>query len=58
MDRIAPATRADAPHIDQAFLGTCTDGRIEDLRAAAAILRGHRQAPGLRMIVTPASQSV
>jgi 3-isopropylmalate/(R)-2-methylmalate dehydratase large subunit len=44
--------------LDQVFLGSCTNGRIEDLRQAAAILRGHTIARGLRMIVTPASSLV
>jgi 3-isopropylmalate dehydratase large subunit len=41
--------------IDQAFLGSCTNGRLEDLRAAAEILAGRRVAPGVRMVITPAS---
>ncbi len=45
-------------HLDQVFLGSCTNGRIEDLREAARILRGRRIASGLRMIVTPASSTV
>ncbi len=44
--------------LDQVFLGSCTNGRIEDLREAAAILRGRKIAPGLRLIVTPASSTV
>ena len=44
--------------LDQVFLGSCTNGRLEDLREAAAILRGRKIAPGLRMIVTPASSTV
>jgi len=44
--------------IHQAFLGSCTNGRIEDFRIAAAILKGHTVHPDVRMIVTPASQTV
>jgi 3-isopropylmalate/(R)-2-methylmalate dehydratase large subunit len=44
--------------IDQAFLGSCTNGRLEDLEAAAEILRGKKVSKGVRMIVTPASQEV
>ena len=44
--------------LDQVFVGSCTNGRLEDLRAAADILRGRKIAPGLRMIVTPASSTV
>lgn len=41
--------------IDVVYLGTCTNGRYEDMAAAANILRGRRLAPGVRMIVVPAS---
>jgi 3-isopropylmalate/(R)-2-methylmalate dehydratase large subunit len=44
--------------IDQAYLGSCTNGRIEDLRVAAAILRGKRVHPDVRMIVVPASERI
>ena len=44
--------------IHQAFLGSCTNGRIEDLRSAAAVMKGHQLAPGVRMIVAPASRSI
>jgi 3-isopropylmalate/(R)-2-methylmalate dehydratase large subunit len=44
--------------INQAFLGSCTNGRLEDLRAAAAVLKGRHVASGVRMIVTPASAQV
>jgi 3-isopropylmalate/(R)-2-methylmalate dehydratase large subunit len=44
--------------IDYALIGTCTNGRLDDLRQAAAILKGRRIAKGVRMIVTPASRNV
>jgi 3-isopropylmalate/(R)-2-methylmalate dehydratase large subunit len=44
--------------VDVVFLGSCTNGRLSDLRAAAAILRGRRIAPGLRVLVVPGSQQV
>ena len=44
--------------IDQAVIGSCTNGRIEDMRAAAAVLRGRRVAEGVRCIVIPATQRV
>ncbi len=39
--------------VDTVFLGSCTNGRIEDLRAAAEIISGKRVAPGVRMLVVP-----
>jgi 3-isopropylmalate/(R)-2-methylmalate dehydratase large subunit len=44
--------------IDQAFIGSCANGLIEDLRVAADIVRGRKVAPGVRFIVTPGSQAV
>ncbi|WP_290808219.1 aconitase/3-isopropylmalate dehydratase large subunit family protein [Herbiconiux sp.] len=44
--------------IDQAFIGSCANGKLSDLRVAAEIVRGRRVAPGVRLVVTPASQHV
>ena len=44
--------------VDTVFVGSCTNGRIEDLRLAAAILRGRKVADGVRMLVVPGSQRV
>ncbi|HEX6940554.1 MAG TPA: 3-isopropylmalate dehydratase large subunit [Longimicrobiales bacterium] len=44
--------------VDAVFIGSCTNSRISDLRAAARMLRGHRVAPGVRMIVVPGSRPV
>ena len=44
--------------IDQAFIGSCANGRIEDFEVAAEIMSGRQVAPGVRMIVTPGSQKV
>lgn len=52
-----PAAECGAA-IDQAYLGSCTNGRIEDMREAASILKGRRVHPDVRMIVVPASKEV
>jgi 3-isopropylmalate/(R)-2-methylmalate dehydratase large subunit len=44
--------------IDQVVIGSCTNGRISDMRAAAEILKGRRKADGIRVIVIPATQSI
>lgn len=58
VDRVTPVTEAEGTSIQQAFIGSCTNGRIDDLRAAAAVLEGRRIAPGVRLIVAPASRGV
>lgn len=45
-------------HIDEAFLGTCTNGRISDLEVAAKILKNRKAAPGVKFIVAPASMQI
>jgi 3-isopropylmalate/(R)-2-methylmalate dehydratase large subunit len=52
---LTPGTRLTDIPIDAVFIGSCTNGRIEDLRAAAAILKGRRLAPGVRGMVVPGS---
>ena len=54
---IAPASEVDV-EIDQAYLGSCTNGRIEDLRVAARIMKGRKVHAGVRMIVVPATKEV
>ncbi|UVF80726.1 3-isopropylmalate dehydratase large subunit [Gordonia mangrovi] len=55
---LAPGTPLSAIRVDTVFLGSCTNGRIEDLRAAADILRGRAVASGVRMVVVPGSMAV
>ena len=55
---LTPARRCAQIHVDTVFLGSCTNGRIEDLRAAADILRGRHIDPTLRMLVVPGSMRV
>jgi len=56
VDDVRPARDLADVHVDQVFLGTCTNGRLQDLRAAAQILQGQKIAPHTRMIVIPASR--
>ena len=53
-----PVSQIEPLRIDQAFIGSCANGQLEDLRIAARILRGRTVAPGVRLLVTPASQQV
>ena len=58
VDNVVPVTEVAGLHIDQALIGTCTNGRLEDLQAAADILRGKRIAPWVRLLVLPASREI
>ncbi|MCZ7574569.1 MAG: aconitase/3-isopropylmalate dehydratase large subunit family protein [Ardenticatenaceae bacterium] len=58
VDNVAPLSAVAGRRVHQAFLGTCTNGRLEDIAAAAAILRGRRVAPGTRLLVIPASSEI
>ncbi len=55
---LTPGTPLRAVAVDTVFVGSCTNGRLEDLRAAAQVLRGHHVAPGVRMLVVPGSAQV
>jgi 3-isopropylmalate/(R)-2-methylmalate dehydratase large subunit len=52
---LTPGTKITDIAIDRVFLGSCTNGRIEDLRAAAAVLKGHKVAPTVSAMVVPGS---
>ncbi|NWF55759.1 MAG: 3-isopropylmalate dehydratase large subunit [Syntrophaceae bacterium] len=58
VDNVHPLEKFIGTPIDQAFLGTCTGGRVEDLAVAAKILKGKRVHRGTRFIVVPASKGV
>jgi 3-isopropylmalate/(R)-2-methylmalate dehydratase large subunit len=55
---LQPGTALRDVPIDVVFLGSCTNGRLEDLRAAAHVLRGRKVADGVRMLVVPGSAAV
>ena len=52
---LTPGQKLSDVKIDAVFIGSCTNGRIEDLRAAAAVLKGRKVAPGVRAMVVPGS---
>src|SRR5579871_2670431 len=58
VDHVVPLREVAGLKIDQVFLGTCSNGRIEDLAIAAAMLRGQQVHPDTRMVVVPASREV
>ena len=58
VDNIAPVSECKGIKINEAFLGSCNNGRLEDLAAAAEILKGKKIAPFVKMIVTPASRKI
>jgi 3-isopropylmalate/(R)-2-methylmalate dehydratase large subunit len=57
-EKVVPADSLPDVRIDQVVIGSCTNGRIEDLRLAAEILKGHKVASGVRCIVIPATPAV
>jgi 3-isopropylmalate/(R)-2-methylmalate dehydratase large subunit len=58
VDNVKPISQVKGTRVQQAFIGTCTNGRLEDIAAAAEIVRGKHIAYGMRFIVIPASSEV
>ncbi len=58
VDNVVPAKESLGVKIDQAFLGSCNNGRLEDLRVGAEIIKGKKVAPEVRFLVVPASRQV
>ena len=58
VDNVAPLSAVAGIRVQQAFIGTCTNGRLEDIAEAAEIVRGRQVAAGTRMLVIPASSLV
>ena len=58
VDNVKKASELNDIKVNQVFIGTCTNGRIEDLRIAANILKGHKVHPEVRLIVAPASRDI
>lgn len=58
VDNVVPVSKIAGTAVQQAFLGTCTNGRLEDIAAAAQVVQGKRVASGTRLLVIPASSQV
>ena len=57
-DNVKPLSEAEGRPIDQAYLGSCASGRLEDIAVAARILKGRKVHPDIRFVVTPGSREV
>ena len=55
---LEPGTRVEEIPVDRVFIGSCTNSRLEDLRAAARVAKGHHVNPKVRAMVVPGSQAV
>ena len=58
VDRVKPVDAVAGTRVDQVVIGSCTNGRLDDLEVAASIVKGHRVARGVRMLVFPASWKI
>jgi 3-isopropylmalate/(R)-2-methylmalate dehydratase large subunit len=58
VDNVKPISKIEDTEVDQGFIGSCTNGRLEDLQSAAQILKGKKIARGVRLVVIPASQEI
>ncbi len=57
-DNVFPVSNAKGIELDQVVIGSCTNGRIDDLRAAASVIRGKKVKEGLRLLIIPATQQI
>jgi 3-isopropylmalate/(R)-2-methylmalate dehydratase large subunit len=58
VDNVSPASTLGDIRVNQAFIGTCTNGRLEDFQEVAAMLKGKKAASGVRLLVCPASKKI
>jgi methanogen homoaconitase large subunit len=58
VDNVFPISQVEGAEINQAFLGSCTNGRLEDLRLAAEVLKGSKVHEDVRLIIAPASKNI
>lgn len=58
VDNVKPISKVEGTKIDQAFIGSCTNGRLEDLKLAAEVMEGSKVHEDVRLIVIPASREI
>src|SRR5438309_8808737 len=58
VSNVVPVGEVEGTPLDQVFIGTCTNGRLDDLEIAATVLQGRAVHPNVRLVVTPASREV
>ncbi len=58
VDNVCPVSSVEGLKIDQAFIGTCTNGRLEDLEVVSGVLSGRRVSPSVKLIIAPASKEI
>lgn len=58
VDNVKPVREVEGLKIDEAFIGSCTNGRLEDLRIAAEVLKGNKISSDVKLIISPASRKV
>jgi len=58
VENVVPISEVTGTKVDQVFIGSCANAKLDDLLIAADILKGHKVAPGVRLIVTPASRMI
>jgi len=58
VDNVCPVTKVRGTRVNQIFFGSCTNARVEDFQVVAAVLKGRKISPDVRMIIFPASQEV
>jgi len=58
VDNVKPASEVEDVELDQVFIGSCTNGRLEDLEQAARVLKGNKVKEGVRLLVIPASRTI
>lgn len=58
VDNVHPLSEVEGTKLNQVFLGSCTNGRLGDLKIAAEIIKGHKIAPNIKFVITPATNKI